>query len=159
MLNVTHYDWTSKNIAYGRRVSRLVGGKPFVVSTSYNGRGPVSYTARSKKRVNVFCNPRFRGLGPAPTTKTGYDKVDAFLWLNRPGLSGAGACNGGPLPVGSWWPARALMFGRYATDWVSPQRRVAVRPDAAGVAVPARRAGVAAAGTARWRPRSGAADR
>jgi len=122
MLNVTHYDWTSKNIAFGRRVSRMVGGKPFVVSTSYNGRGPVSYTARSKKRVNVFCNPRFRGLGPAPTTKTGFDKVDAFLWLNRPGLSGAGACNGGPLPVGTWWPARALMFGRYATDWVSPRR-------------------------------------
>ena len=121
MLNVTHYDWTSKNIAYGRRVSRLVGGKPFVVSTSYNGRGPVFYTARNKKRVNVFCNPRFRGLGPAPTTNTGYDNVDAFLYLNRPGLSGAGACNGGPLPVGSWWPARALMFGRYATDWVSPR--------------------------------------
>ena len=24
----------------------------------------------------------------------------------------AGACNGGPLPVGSWWPERALMFRR-----------------------------------------------
>jgi endoglucanase len=120
MLNVTHYDWTSKNIAYGRRVSRLVGGKPFVVSTSYNGRGPVHYM-KGRRRINVFCNPRYRGLGPAPTTRTGFDKVDAFLWLNRPGLSGAGACNGGPLPVGSWWPARALMFSRYATDWVSPR--------------------------------------
>jgi endoglucanase len=121
MLNVTHYDWTSKNIAYGRKVSNMVGGKPFVVSTSYNGRGPVSYTARNKKRINVFCNPRYRGLGPAPTTNTGVPKVDAFLYLNRPGVSGAGACNGGPLPVGSWWPARALMFTRYATDWVSPR--------------------------------------
>jgi endoglucanase len=120
MLNVTHYDWTSKNIAYGRQVSRMVGGKPFVVSTSYNGRGPVFFD-RGKRRINVFCNPRYRGLGPAPTTKTGEAKVDAFLWLNRPGLSGAGACNGGPLPVGSWWPARALMFSRYATDWVSPR--------------------------------------
>ena len=23
--------------------------------------------------------------------------------------------------MGSWWPARALMFGRYATDWVGPR--------------------------------------
>ena len=40
MLNVTHHDWTANNIAYGRKVSRRIGGKPFVVSTSYNGRGP-----------------------------------------------------------------------------------------------------------------------
>ncbi len=68
----------------------MVGGKPFVVSTSYNGRGPVSYTARNKKRVNVFCNPRYRGLGPGADHEHGVSpKVDAFLWLNRPGLSRA----------------------------------------------------------------------
>jgi endoglucanase len=128
MLNVTHYDWTANNIAYGRKVSRRVGGKPFVVSTSYNGRGPVHYRqwiSRSRhlwRRINVYCNPRFRGLGPAPTTNTGDPKVDAFLWINRPGVSGAGGCNGGPAKAGTWWSARALMFSKYATNWRRPPR-------------------------------------
>jgi endoglucanase len=123
MLNVTHYDWTIDNIRFGRQVSRLVGGKPFVVSTSYNGRGPVHFVPRGRgRRVNVFCNPRFRGLGPPPTTATGFAGVDAFLWLNRPGYSGAGGCNGAPAKAGTWWPDRALMFARYATNWVGPPR-------------------------------------
>jgi endoglucanase len=128
MLDVTHYDWTASNIAYGRKVSRLVGGKPFVVSTSYNGRGPVHYRqwiSRSRhlwRTINVYCNPRYRGLGPAPTADTGYPRVDAFLWINRPGVSGAGGCNGGPAKAGTWWPQRALMFAKYATDWRRPPR-------------------------------------
>jgi endoglucanase len=120
MLNVTHYDWTSSNIAYGRKVSKLVGGKPFVVSTSYNGRGPVHYK-KARRVVNVFCNPQYRGLGVVPTTSTHVAGVDAFLWLNRPGLSGAGACNGGP-HIGDWWPARGLMFAKYATSWLGPPK-------------------------------------
>ena len=125
MLNVTHYAWTVDNIRYGYKVSRLVGGKPFVVSTSYNGRGPIHYLVgrpHHRWRVNVYCNPRFRGLGPKPTTNTGFAKVDAFLWLNRPGTSGAGACNGAPAKAGTWWPSRALMFAKYATDWIRPPR-------------------------------------
>lgn len=121
MLNVTHFDWTINNIRYGRKVSRLTGGKPFVVSTSYNGRGPVHYRARNGRLINVFCNVRYRGVGPKPTARTGFAKVDAFLWLNRPGLSGSGRCNGAP-PNGQWFPARALMFGRYATNWIRPPR-------------------------------------
>ena len=39
------------------------------------------------------------------------------MWIGRPGYSG-GSCNGGPMPVGSWWPQRAMMFARYATDWL-----------------------------------------
>ena len=121
MLNVTHFDWTINNIRYGHKVSRLTGGKPFVVSTSYNGRGAVHYRAPNGRRVNVFCNVRYRGAGPKPTAQTGFAKVDAFLWLNRPGVSGAGRCNGAP-PNGQWWPARALMYGKYATDWIRPPR-------------------------------------
>jgi hypothetical protein len=40
------------------------------------------------------------------------------MWINRPGYSGR-SCNGGPLPVGSWWPERALELARYATHWIS----------------------------------------
>jgi endoglucanase len=121
MLNVTHFDWTNTNIRYGYRISRLTGGKPFVVSTSYNGRGPVHYRLKNGRKVNVFCNVRYRGLGPKSTTRTGRRKVDAFLWLNRPGISGAGRCNGAPAN-GQWWPARALMFARYATQQRGPRR-------------------------------------
>lgn len=124
MLNVTHHDWTNNNIAYGRRVSRRVGGKPFVVSTSYNGRGPVHYKLGKKyryRRVNVYCNPRFRGLGPRPNTNTGIPGVDGFLYLNRPGVSGAGSCNGG-FQAGKWWSHRALMYATHATELLGPPR-------------------------------------
>ena len=124
MLNVTHHDWTYKNMAYGRKVSRMVGGKPFVISTSYNGRGPVHYKLGKKgryRRVNVFCNPRYRGLGPKPNTNTQIAGVDAFLYLNRPGVSGAGTCNGG-FKAGEWWPERALMYSKYATEWYGPPK-------------------------------------
>jgi endoglucanase len=122
MLNVTHYDWTSRNIRYGLDVSRRVGGKPFIVSTHFNGRGPVHYRKRRGRRnlrINVHCHPLHRGLGPAPTANTRIAKVDAFMWVGRPGYSG-GSCNGGPLPVGTWWPARALSLARNATGWLSP---------------------------------------
>jgi endoglucanase len=51
-------------------------------------------------------------------------RVDAYMWIGRPGFSG-GACNGGPMPVGTWWPKRALMFSRFATSWIAPGRAAA----------------------------------
>jgi endoglucanase len=127
MLNVTHHDWTRENVKHGLEISRMVGGKPFVINTSYNGRGPLHYKKwinRSKhmwRTVNVWCNPGLRGLGPPPTLATANGKVDAYLYINRPGYS-AGSCNGGPLPVGTWWPARGLMYAQYATNWeTAPQ--------------------------------------
>jgi endoglucanase len=120
MLNVTHHDWTRANIRHGLAISRRVGGKHFIVNTSFNGRGPI-HLRRGRRRVNVWCNPPGRGLGIAPTTATDHPLVDAYMWVNRPGYS-AGACNGGPTPVGAWWPERALMYARLATDWLSPPR-------------------------------------
>jgi endoglucanase len=125
MLNVTHHDWTRANIDHGIEISRMVGGKHFIINTSYNGRGPLHYRkwinrAQHKWRtINVWCHPGLRGLGPAPTTQTANPLVDAYMYINRPGYS-AGSCNGGPLPVGTWWPERALMYAQYATDWLSP---------------------------------------
>ena len=123
MLNVTHYDWTLDNIRYGRRISRKVGGKPFVISTAMNGRGPVHYRRHvgrhGYRRFNVFCDPLYRGARPFPTTTTGDPLVDAYLWINRPGYSG-GSCNGGPTPVGRWWRKRALMLARYQSQQLGP---------------------------------------
>jgi endoglucanase len=120
MLNATHHDWTWANIRHGLAISRRVGEKHFIVNTSFNGRGPI-HIRRGRRRINIWCNPPGRGLGPEPTTITGHPLVDAYMWLNRPGYS-AGACNGGPMPVGSWWPERALMYARFQTNWLSPPR-------------------------------------
>jgi endoglucanase len=120
MLNVTHHDWTRANVLHGLDISRRVGGKHFIVNTSFNGRGPIHIRIGGRVR-NIWCNPPGRGLGIAPTTATGNALVDAYMWVNRPGYS-AGSCNGGPLPVGSWWPQRALMYARFQTNWLAPPR-------------------------------------
>ena len=121
MLNVTHYDWTKANVRHGLKISRRVGGKPFIVNTAANGRGPVHWRNARRRVMNVWCHPLKRGLGIPPTTATGHPLVDAYMWIGRPGYSG-GSCNGGPLPVGAWWPARALMLAKYSTRWISPPR-------------------------------------
>jgi len=69
--------------------------------------------------INVWCHPLRRGLGIPPITATHHQRVDAYMWINRPGYSG-GSCNGGPLPVGTWWPKRALSLARYSTSWIAP---------------------------------------
>jgi endoglucanase len=120
MLNATHYDWTVNNVRHGLKISRLTGGKPFIVSTAFNGRGPVHFRASSGRTINVWCHPRGRGLGAAPTTATMNPKVDAYMWIGRPGYS-AGGCKGGPRRVGAWWPKRALMLARFATNWAGPR--------------------------------------
>lgn len=118
-LNATHQDWTSNNIAYGRQVSRMVGGKHFVVNTSHNGNGPLHHKvwisrARHVWRVeNTWCNPPNSVVGARPTTATGDALVDAYLWIERPGYSN-GPCNGGPAKVGAWWRAKALRMARGA---------------------------------------------
>jgi endoglucanase len=119
MLNVTHYDWTANNIQHGLDISRLLGGKHFIINTAENGRGGVHYKKwidRSRhiwRRITVWCNPGMRGLGPAPTTETSHpDKVDAYLWINRPGY--AQSCQHRPI---AWYLPRALTLAKYATDW------------------------------------------
>ena len=125
VLNVTHHDWTRYNVQHGLDISRRVGGKPFIINTSYNGRGPLHYkrwinrAQNMWRRVNVWCHPGLRGLGPAPTTATSHPRVDAYTYVNRPGYS-AGACNGGPLPIGTWWADRGLMYAANATAWEAP---------------------------------------
>ena len=129
MLNVTHQDFTERNVRYGQRLSRMVGGKHFIINTSENGHGPVRYRRYIRHRlwrsVLVHCNPRKASLGHPPTTTVDYrgqplpDKVDGYLWLNRPGAS-AGRCRsfsgrlalrGGP-PAGKFWLKRALKLAQ-----------------------------------------------
>jgi endoglucanase len=97
-LNTSNYGTTEENVAYGERLSALLGGAHFVIDTSRNGVGPTPDGA--------WCNPPGRKLGAPPTTETGNDLVDAWLWLKRPGESD-GECNGGPR-AGMFWDAQAF---------------------------------------------------
>jgi endoglucanase len=112
-LNSTHFDWTSKEVRFGERVSRLIGGKHFIVNTGENGQGPIVPRDRVHKGNEVLCNPPNRGLGPRPTTNTGYPNVDAFAWTSNPGESG-GQCVPGAPPTGAYWPQYAIGLVRHA---------------------------------------------
>lgn len=103
-LNVSNYQTLETNISYGRTLRSRLAGKNFVIDTSRNGRGP--------DPDGVWCNPRSRALGRAPTLQTGTEGVDAFLWVKRPGESD-GSCNGGP-GAGQWWREIALEMAKEA---------------------------------------------
>jgi endoglucanase len=104
MLNATHMTTNAANIRHGLKISRRVGGKHFIINTSHNGNGPLYRAGHT-----IWCNPPNAAAGTLPTTKTGNGKVDAFLWVERPGFSN-GACNGGPAKVGAWWEQRAIQM-------------------------------------------------
>lgn len=102
-LNVASFQNTDASIHYGTSISGQVGGKPFVIDTGRNGKGPAG---------GEWCNPAGRGLGERPTGNTGRPLVHAFLWIKRPGESD-GTCNGGPA-AGQWFQAYALELARNA---------------------------------------------
>jgi endoglucanase len=120
-LNATHFDWTRNEIAYGEKISRLTGGKHFVVNTGVNGRGPLAPPDIVKDGNEVLCNPVGRGLGPKPTTHTGFRNVDMFAWTTNPGESGGQCQELGPKyelpgapPTGDYWPQYAAMLAHNA---------------------------------------------
>lgn len=95
-LNVSNYETTASNVAYGKTVAAALDGAHFVVDTSRNGRGP----------GNDWCNPAGRAIGERPTGVTGEAGVDAYLWIKQPGESD-GTCNGGPA-AGIFWTDYAI---------------------------------------------------
>jgi endoglucanase len=112
-LNSTHFDWTSNELRYGKQISKLTGGKHFVVNTAVNGRGPLRPADIVHQGFEVLCNPPGRGLGPRPTARTGFPNADMFAWIGNPGESG-GACVPGAPATGVYWPAYALGLVRNA---------------------------------------------
>lgn len=116
MLNATHNDWTANNIRYGLDLSRRVGGKHFVINTADNGRGPVHYR-KGRRRVVVWCNPGLRGLGRPPSADTAHPRVDAYLWINRPGY--VQSCSHGKI---EWNLRKALELARFQTRWLRPPK-------------------------------------
>lgn len=105
-LNTSNFHNTADNVAYGDMVSDLIEGKRYVIDTSRNGLGATP--------DHQWCNPAGRALGVRPTASTGAARVDAFLWIKRPGESD-GSCNGGP-SAGQWWADYALGLAQRSDD-------------------------------------------
>lgn len=94
-VNVSNFQRSTHEVAYGTYLSALLGGKAFVVDTSRNGAGPLAGPDGT-----VWCNPEGRALGAAPhATGTGPHVAD--LWIKTVGRSD-GTCNGGPV-AGTYW--------------------------------------------------------
>ncbi len=104
-LNISNFDTSASEDAYGRAVDEALGEEAhFVIDTSRNGRGPAP--------AGEWCNPPGRGLGTPPSDETGDPLLDAYLWIKHPGASD-GTCNGGPA-AGTWWPSQALELAQNA---------------------------------------------
>ncbi|QCW80710.1 endoglucanase [Streptomyces sp. S6] len=100
-LNVSNFQSNASVKEYGALLSDSLGGAHYVIDTSRNGGGPLT-----GDRAEAWCNPPGRALGTPPTTDTRDDRLDAYLWIKRPGESD-GTCRGGP-EAGTWWPEYAL---------------------------------------------------
>lgn len=94
--NVSNFYRVDQERGYADRVSKLLGGKNFVIDVSRNGNG----------WQGNWCNPPGAAVGQKPQVTTGATKLDALLWVKHPGDSD-GACNGGPV-AGRWWESYAL---------------------------------------------------
>lgn len=93
--NVSNYNATVKERAYGEKLSALTGDSHYVIDTGRNGNGS----------NGEWCNPTGRALGVMSKVVTNAGHLDAQLWIKPPGESD-GACNGGPA-AGTWWPQSA----------------------------------------------------
>ncbi|MBB2913610.1 endoglucanase [Streptosporangium becharense] len=107
--NVSNFFTVEESVAVAERLSKGLGGVRYVIDTSRNGNGP----ARGAQGDDAWCNPKGRALGTTPTTETGLDRVDAFLWVKRPGESD-GECHRGEPKAGDWFPEYALELARNA---------------------------------------------
>ena len=94
--NVSNYNSTVKERAYGEKLSKLTGNSHYVIDTGRNGKGS----------TGEWCNPSGRALGATSSAITNAGHLDAQLWVKPPGESD-GTCNGGPA-AGVWWPQSAL---------------------------------------------------
>jgi len=111
-LNVSNYRTTEEATNYANQVRGIVGsGKHAVIDTSRNGNGPLN-----PPNPNDWCDPPGRALGKFPTTATGVDGIDAYLWVKLPGeADGCAGAAGQFIPdlayqlannAGSGWPGQ-----------------------------------------------------
>jgi endoglucanase len=112
MLGSSHHDWTYKEVRYGLRMSRLLGGKHFIVNTNSNGWGPKPRWYEAY--YHGGCMPPGEGLGIQPTVKTPDRHLDAFLWSGTPGFEEGGCIGYGKNSPYQFYLSAALNLVRYA---------------------------------------------
>ncbi|MEP7125500.1 MAG: glycoside hydrolase family 6 protein [Byssovorax sp.] len=109
-LNTSDSYSNSSSASRGHDISDALGGKVhFVIDTSRNGTG----RAKDQNISNPWCNPKGLGLGKVSTGTTGLDRVDAFLWIKRPGQSD-GECGRNNPAAGQWFETRAEEMAKNA---------------------------------------------
>jgi hypothetical protein len=116
--NDTHNIWTIKEIHWAQAISKRTGGAHIIINTATNGHGPKLNPHPKRQGVEDLCNPPGRGIGPRPTTSTGFKTVDAFMWTGTPGNS-SGHCHGGP-SAGTFWLKGALTLAANAQGKLGP---------------------------------------
>ncbi|HEY8471983.1 MAG TPA: glycoside hydrolase family 6 protein [Natronosporangium sp.] len=110
--NVSNYRTTEDEIAFAQAVLNAVGdpGLGAVIDTSRNGNGPLF-----PPQPDDWCDPPGRAVGTRPTTQTGADRIDAFLWVKLPGE--ADGCRGA---AGQFLPDLAFELASNAPEEPSP---------------------------------------
>ncbi|GIH61489.1 glycoside hydrolase family 6 protein [Microbispora siamensis] len=112
----------------GAEIDAVPAGTPlthFVIDTSRNGKGGWEPPEGKYADPQIWCNPPGRGVGRRPTTDTGSELADAFLWLRSPEQSNGQCTRGGKGPQdpvyhqvdpigGTWWSVLALDRARNA---------------------------------------------
>jgi endoglucanase len=120
-------DWYTANVDQAANPPTGPGDLAhFVIDTSRNGQGAWVPPAGVYSDPQDWCNPPDRGVGLRPSTDTGNDLADAFLWVKIPGESD-GQCdrgtgtgldpergNIGDPAAGDWFPQQALELARLA---------------------------------------------
>ncbi|WP_100444869.1 glycoside hydrolase family 6 protein [Glycomyces xiaoerkulensis] len=77
-LNTSNYRSTDEAVGYAHDIQNIVGSdKAAVIDTSRNGNGPAP--------DDEWCDPSGRAIGEHPTTNTGVNGIDAYLWTKLPG--------------------------------------------------------------------------
>lgn len=102
VVNVSSFQPTKLVAVWAKEVSNACGNRRILIDTSRNGNttGPESN----------WCNPDGHTAGTKATLTSGFDLVDALVWVKPPGESD-GNCNGGP-DAGLWFESWALAFAK-----------------------------------------------
>ncbi len=115
--NDTHLNWTIREVRWAEKISKLTHGAHFIVNTAQNGDGSKLNAYPAGGGHEDLCNPPGRALGPKPTTRTGFEHADAFMWTHVPGNSSG--CGAGP-PASVFWTARAISLAARANQRLGP---------------------------------------
>jgi endoglucanase len=115
LLGASHHNWTSREDRFGMQISRLLGGKHFVVNTSENGWGPRPHAPTPWAAFyHQGCTPPGEGLGIRPTVRTRDRHIDAYVWAGTPGFE-SGDCLGlGANAPYAFYLQEALSLVRFA---------------------------------------------